>query len=801
MRLAAALSVGLLAIPALGTPAAPDLDVGIPSGSPLEWIENIPSTAPDSYRGAIPRAVNKNEGTVLVPSDPKKPEATSIFNYVKVITWDLPTHLKWYGEMPRKPDEKTIPTGGGLKITIEYPPQVPPDLFWLASATYIRKLLHPCELNDAETIQYLIFLGEPSLMAAEAARSQPGAKEYVDAVTAAVDPMPSGPPLFDKTKTEYEHMMLRLTYEDLVTDFPFSLEQKFCTRISQLGDEPFEYVVRAANNTHKFLRRNAVYQLGRYTSAKATEELRKIFLKNRDEDPVVRNRAIEALARKRDAEIVPEIVKRVKGGDRNFKAYAIYALGLIGSADGAKVVHEQLKNHSSLSSDEDFDVATSSIIALGRMKCGDSEAIVKTLENLLKTIEGKNIPDPAPTLKPDLGDRPNTRKETLTQLTAIALANTAPDRHAQRIYDLIEASKKATPPIDPSDPRAKFFASRYAKGMLRGFHPMTVNFLLDTLPRLEKGKDYLQEIIKDVQEDEVARSYALFKLATATYDTFDQFVKPYLDIDRNPPAIVETALQAIFRSNRKEGLAAAKEIVKKFLASPAPSQTPGARPPARPVPPPQPQPGQPAPVVPAQPFNAHKRYIAGLCLKILGSLAETDVKTLTDIIRKEVPRRVAQKKAEEEAKKPPPPAPPPAPPKPGQPVPPVRPGFNPTQGLWQAEFNAPDALLETALIELGRLRKPESVSVISEVLDNKECPARAEACLALGAIAVKPAVDRLVAALEDEDGWVRFMAYRTLKDLSGADHFCDWIYDSAEKRAPQVAEWKKWAEGFQPASK
>lgn len=741
--------------------STPDLDVAIPAGSPLEWIDNIPSVTPDSYRGSIPRKADKDSGTVVVPEESKKPEATNIFNYVKVITWDLPGHLRWYGEMPRKPDEKTVSTGGGIKITIEYPPQVPPDLFWLASATFLRKLLHPAELNDAETIQYLIYLGEPSLMASDAAKPQPGAKEFCEAVNAAVTPLPQNPPSFDKAKGDYENMMIRLTFEDLVTDFPFSLEQRFCARIGRLGDEPLEYVIRAAKNTHAFLRRNAVFQLGRYTSAQATEELRKIYLSNKDEDPVVRNRALEALAKRRDVEIVPELIRRVKG-DRHFRPTAIYALGLIGSPDGVKAVYEHLRQNA-----EDFDTLTSAIIALGRMRASDNDAVVRSLESLAKSIASKNIPDPQATLKPDLADPPNTRRTTIQQLVAIALANLKPEVHAKAVYEMIEASKKAQP---PTDPRAGIFGSRYAKGILREINPMAVNFLLDTLPKLDKGKDYLMEIVKDTNEDESARSYAMFKLATATYDAVDEFVKPYLDIEKNPAPLVENALQAIFRSNRKTAVESAKAIVAKFLSSPAP--TPGRV--ARPMPGQAPRAGQP--------FTAHQRFVTALCLKILGSLRETDPKTLAEVIKKEVPRRVEQKKADDAAKNPPPPPP-------GQ----AKPPFNPAAGLWQMEFNAPDYLLEYALIELGRLGDKAHIPTLCEVLDNKEVPARAEACLALGAVRHPDAVNRLVAALEDEDGWVRFMAYRCLKEISGEDHFCDWIYEPPKGRQAAVDAWKKWA--------
>lgn len=769
----------LLALPCLAGESSPDLDVGVPAGSPLEWIDNIPTGEPNRYRGSIPRKATKDGDTVVVTTQPRKPEAANIFNYVKVITWDLPTHLKWYGVMPTKPDEKTIPTGGGLRITIEYPPQVPPDLFWLASATFLRKLLHPAELNDAESIQYLIFLGEPSLMAADAAKPHPGMTEYFDALTAAVSPMPTDPPSFEAGKGEYANMMIRLVFEDLVTDFPFSLEQRFCRRITQLGDDPIDYVIRAAGSGHSFLRRNAVYQLGRYPSGRATEELRRALSNYMEKDPVTRNRALEALAKRKDPAVVPDLIKRLKGAERTFKAYLIYALGVIGSPEAAKAVHEQFNAHSDLSDAEDFDVVSSSLTALGRMKCGDADSIVRSIEDFLKSIGTKNVADPQASLRVDTPSPANTRRDTLIQLASIALANSRPDKHADKVYGLIEASKKSA--SAPARGRA-----RPQAGLLRAFHPMSVNVLIETLPSLEKGKDALKEIVADATEDEVVRSYALFKLATSTFEALDEFLKPYLDISTQPSPLVETALQAMTRSHRKEAVSAAKTIVDKFIGKSA-EPAPGAprRPRAPRIPPRPPVPGR------AEEFTAHKRFIASLCLKLLGSLAEINAETLIAVIKKDLPRRIQQKAAEDAAKNPPqPPA-----------TPARRPGMDPTGGLWQAEFNAPDQLLESALIELGRLGDPSGLPVILEVLNNDKAPARAEACLALGGIGTPDAVDRLVAALNDADGWVRFMAYRTLKELSGADHFCDWIYESKEKRASKVKAWTEWAKTFRDSYK
>jgi HEAT repeat protein len=103
-------------------------------------------------------------------------------------------------------------------------------------------------------------------------------------------------------------------------------------------------------------------------------------------------------------------------------------------------------------------------------------------------------------------------------------------------------------------------------------------------------------------------------------------------------------------------------------------------------------------------------------------------------------------------------------------------------------------LLEIACIELGRLGDPKALETLIRILKSDATGGRAEAALALGAIAGREAIDALVAALEDpKDGWVRFCAYEALRKLSGQDHLCDWIFGQPGSRSRAVARYKDWA--------
>jgi len=103
------------------------------------------------------------------------------------------------------------------------------------------------------------------------------------------------------------------------------------------------------------------------------------------------------------------------------------------------------------------------------------------------------------------------------------------------------------------------------------------------------------------------------------------------------------------------------------------------------------------------------------------------------------------------------------------------------------------SLLETLAIELGRTGSADGLDILKTVLTKSRVPqGKAEAALAIGAIAGKDADAALVAALEDKDGWVRYCAYRALATRSGQDHFCDWIYGDNEHRRKPTESYKAW---------
>ena len=80
---------------------------------------------------------------------------------------------------------------------------------------------------------------------------------------------------------------------------------------------------------HPFLVRNAVFILRCFDNREVVPVLRTLLMKTPDK--VIRNRALAALVRWQDDEIVDWLLKQLGGPDASFKSYVLWALGRIGA--------------------------------------------------------------------------------------------------------------------------------------------------------------------------------------------------------------------------------------------------------------------------------------------------------------------------------------------------------------------------------------------------------------------------------------------------------------------------------------
>jgi len=257
---------------------------------------------------------------------------------------------------------------------------------------------------ESSCAEYLIEIGQPSLMAAKTTSNLPGSlngawlkdktigKRIATHITEAIGEPASQPPPVENSSSlgsgtsnagtnsyganQYETMINRLVSEELGNDYYYPASD-LGRRLKELGPDAFPYILNAAKNSpHSLIKRNAVALLAAYKTPESSAALRELFLNNIDKDKVIRNRALSALVNRRDAKIVPVLIDILKNNkDTYFKTMAAYALGLLGDKQAIKPLMEYME-----SDPNNRDVLWSVIQSVGLL-CDDTYDDVKKSMN------------------------------------------------------------------------------------------------------------------------------------------------------------------------------------------------------------------------------------------------------------------------------------------------------------------------------------------------------------------------------------------------------------------------------------
>jgi hypothetical protein len=121
-------------------------------------------------------------------------------------------------------------------------------------------------------------------------------------------------------------------------------------------------------------------------------------------------------------------------------------------------------------------------------------------------------------------------------------------------------------------------------------------------------------------------------------------------------------------------------------------------------------------------------------------------------------------------------------------------GFRVDPAIGNNAVFAPIVLLEEEiLLALGRSGSPAAATALATFLqEQSDNPFRAHACLALGATGSRELARHLVPYLVDEDGFVGFCAYESLRHLTGQDFWADWMYGELGERGAAAEQWFRW---------
>lgn len=743
----------LAAMPALGV----DLDIGVTPGNALDWLESVPSVAIVSDRGRIPDPPkDAGSGTRMSGEEPACRELlrpTTLYGYLRVRTADLPWEIPFI-QVPKEGSPDTV-QGAGTRFA--YPPRLTPDVYWLAMAPLCRRLLHPACTSESEVLQYLLTLGEPAAAVAALARQEGMLKGTCEQLVRWIDPIPAALPKMKLDGASVtDQMYYRLVVEDLIRGYPYAMNTEFASRIRLLGDEIVPHVIRASEDDHPFLRRNATFYLGRFADPRALERLRAIFAKS--PDPVCRNRALEGLVRQNDAQAAPLIIQRLdEETDTTFIPFLLHALGWIGGEKAESAVLRKLKAHRGV-----YDVLVAGLIALGRLGSRSRE-----VEDFLDTWSTPSLRDPDTKLEVLSKDPRGTRKRTVDQCALAAQAIYGSPKARRALLALL-----AAPPESEED---RIRARRYGatKGWLGAIEPSAVHFVMEALASWAEGREALQKVMDDPHEDESLRAYALVQFAR--WSAGKELVANLVSLG-SPTLVAERAMGLAFSMDAAAGIRRAQHILAQYTPTMSPEM----------------------------------KYLVLSAIRHLGPVGKADRDVLLRIVRKELALRLARG-APSVVQAPNADIPEPRPharPSKGLPSLPTpyeestgTPDLtDPKKNLW-AEFSPAPALLEHALIEFGRASAKDDSArqAVLAVLDEGANPARGEACLALGAIGTPAAWERLAQALEDPDGWVRLMAYRALRQGSGIDAPVDWLGDDETGRAQAKERYLAWVRTLPPS--
>lgn len=353
-------------------PSPRDLDVGVPPGSPLSFVR-IPVESPRAERKAVSTGPRRGPGqTVTTALDrvPRKPVPLS-----RPLTLDFGGHLRWKPKDPR--GTAGTPTGGGRLPG--YPPLYPQSLYVHCASFFLMVMLHEDEVSPREIMCYLVELGEPAAYAATAVVGEQSLKPMAEYVLQSAGGVPSWAPRI-RSRLEIDKRIAT----ELILAFPY--EDRFGEEFLKLpGRVSVPSLVKvSAMRGHSFLTRNCVYALRLFDEEEVLPVLRK-HLKSKDR--VVRNRALAALIRWQDREIVKWLIDQLDSPDKPFRSYALFALGRIGDRRGVSAIARMTRRYAG-----DWEFLWGALAALARLR--DSGKEVTTLLEKIPGLLGRMpLPD------------------------------------------------------------------------------------------------------------------------------------------------------------------------------------------------------------------------------------------------------------------------------------------------------------------------------------------------------------------------------------------------------------------------
>lgn len=770
-----------------------DVDVAVPPGTPLDWTRSIPVPTPRGTPMVPTGRMTGGGGDVDTVAVPRGHDTVipSSYGAIRILTWDLTSEVPW---TPPKPDT-TVDTGG----MGPWPPRVPDSLYWMSQGVFLRVMLHPLQVSEAESHQYLLEIGDPARKAAEAAQSETSISKFADAVLKDLGDPSKSRPTAPADKDPMREELLRFVMEQLVAGYPHDPDLTFGRRLFVLGSDGGPFVEYFTESDHDLLRRNAVLALGRYATLDVAGRAMALLSHS---DPVTRARAVAILRDRRYAPAVDALKDRLNATQRLPEQCAIvHALGLIGKEEAAVNVMAIGRRNAT-----NGDILMAVLPALARID-PQEEKTRGAVRRWVEGIEKKAASDPksfdpkhgAPSRQPDVPDEPGARGRIIEQMCELALVRLKGGGDA-----VLGRLNKAKP--------RRVSRSQFQNEAVQGFEPPTWHLLCDTLPACgDAGVKALEAIVEDATCEPGLRTYALAnlpkerrhalaeKFATQAADEISIYSFEMLDREKHAkveeisrarlagalgsPAEQYAVLMAVKALGKRDKLEVKdlEPLLKRLDVSTGGDSGESDR-------------------------AVMERLVGRLVDAAVSELGADEGRArmdalldeaiarktnsgLTESTRKNYQQRVLDQMETLARNK-----------KNAAVVKAVADGILRTVmpsagfggGAGEVTFDPVIPLAETVLLELGRTRDEKAPALLKDVMARASAYYRAVACLGLASTGRRDAADVVFPILSDKDGFARFCAYAAIKSLTGADHYGRWLYGDESQRAAAVAAYRQW---------
>ena len=793
---------------------APDVDVGVPPGSPLDWSRAFPALTPGSRplfqrttAGGPAEEAAEPETSVPPEHPPLDVRFSSSFDLTRILTHDIVDELGWIETQPRREPV----TGRWSSLPPEPEPGDP--LYWTSLAALLRLLLHPSETPRSEVEVHLIEIGEPVLPVLESARGQKYLRATCEQVAERVTPKSDGAPeplVPAAEDTPRERMLLRFVFDELCAAHPCDPVGSFGSRLFLFGEELEPYVARYATHANAHLRRAAVAALGRYRTRTAGQALVGVAVTS--DDPVAVARALAGLGRTAWVLDASPLAVRLEGtGDLHERTALIGALARLGASRAvpaiARIGREALERSES-------DLLVTVLGALARIPArGHADLVRELCDDVLQACRNRPLelgpsggPAPIPADRPD---GPRLRSVVLQELASIARARLDPlEPEVQR--ELLGLLSAEPPPATPDSAWLDALS-------LERIQPPARFAMLDLLESMERaGVEPLLRVAADAGEDPALRAHAIAclprdpriaetgRLAAEGTPLLRIHALHLAERDAHPEleALARAALATGaawpagggssaerhlalvgLRALDARGLLSAADLLPLLFHARAPQHASGDW--------------------PERVRAAVAAWIARVAARVSTASVEHEVRSLVDLavargLRPELAGRehelageiaarlddaaahasdaiyleLLERELETRLL-----------------------GYQPPRtSRASAEFHVPVPLEEELLLALGRTREPAAALALSSFLENRRSRLRSIACLALGLTGEARAATELGPFLVDPEPFTRWCAYLAIAHLTGIEAPIDWMYAPEEERyAAAQGVWKRLA--------